>query len=475
MEHLSENRQATAAIPRAPGLREALEALAARRTTVSTLIAQALDAAESGKREFRAFRAIDRDGAMRAAIESEGRYAQGRPRPLEGLAIGVKDLFDTKGIETSYGSAAYMGHVPSADADSVASLVERGAIVIGKTATHEFAWGVTTASETWGEALNPLDRVRIPGGSSGGAAAAIACGAVAAGLGTDTGGSVRIPAALCGVVGFKPGFGVLPSRGIFPLAPTLDHPGLLGRTVDDIVILANAFHIEVPEDEVHACARLGVIRQIAPVPLSDEVASRFDAAVATLEEAFACTPIDGHGLFDCVQEAFANIVLTEGGIEHFRRNDAHRIAAHYGHETIDRLERAKRITLHDYAIAQQSRRSFAARLHRAMSSVDYLVLPTCPCTAPRVKEESIEIGGWSGTVREALMTYTAPFNMAGLPAISIPLAAGDGCLPAALQIVAKPGCDGELLRMARQMERMLGVPRRSIPPRRQIPPHPGAT
>ncbi|SEU16869.1 amidase [Variovorax sp. OV084] len=448
-------RQPTRVVPSAPGLRRALEALATRRITVSGLIEQALDAAEAGKRELHAFAAIDWDGALRAAAESERRYAQGRQRPLEGLAIGVKDLIDTEGIETSYGSAAYLGHVPTVDADVVRALIERGAIPIGKTTTHEFAWGVTTASAAFGDALNPLDRTRIPGGSSGGAAAAIAYGAVAAGLGTDTGGSVRIPAALCGVVGFKPTFGALSTRGIFPLAPTLDHPGFLGETVDDIAMLANAFRIEVPRNAAHPHARLGIIREIAPVPLSDEVAAAFDAAVATLEGVFACTTLDAPGLFDSVFEAFAHIVLTEGGAEHFRRSDADRIAADYGRETIERLERAKTMTLGDYARAHQSRRDFTARLHRAMSAVDCLVLPTCPCTAPRVSQASIDIGTWSGTVREALMTYTAPFNVAGFPAISIPLAARDGLLPAALQIVAKPGHDAALLQTAQQMEQLL--------------------
>ena len=448
-------RHPPSAVARAPGLRLAREALAEGRITVSDLIGQALDAAEASKREFHAFAAIDRDGALSAATESERRYAQGPQRPLEGLAIGVKDLIDTRGIETSYGSAAYLGHVPTVDADIVSALIEQGAIPIGKTTTHEFAWGVTTASATLGDTLNPRNCSRIPGGSSGGAAAAIACGAVAAGLGTDTGGSVRIPAALCGVVGYKPSFGALPTRGIFPLAPTLDHPGFLGATVDDVAMLAGAFHIEVPENTAPASVRFGVVRDIAPVPLDAEVAVAFDAAVATLAKSFASTTLDESGLFVGVFEAFAHIVLTEGGVEHFRRNDADRIAAYYGRETIERLERARTMTLGDYARAQQTRRDFTARLHDAMSAVDYLVLPTCPCTAPHVGQSSIDIGHWSGTVREALMTYTAPFNVAGFPAISIPLGVRDGRLPAGLQIVAKPGFDGALLLVARQIECLL--------------------
>lgn len=448
-------RQPFTAIPRAPGLRRALEALAAGRITVSGLVEQALDAAESAQRALHAFAAIDGEGALRAARESERRYAEGRPRPLEGLAIGVKDLIDTQGIETNYGSAAWRGHVPGADADVVAALRAQGAIVVGKTATHEFAWGVTTSSDTFGDTLNPLDRTRMPGGSSGGAAAAIAYGAVAAGLGTDTGGSVRIPAALCGVVGFKPSHGALSTRGVFPLAPSLDHPGLLGDTVDDVVILAGALGIAMPPHGARLAARVAVLRNFSPVPSSAGVGAAFDAAVATLRERFGCEALDGTGLFDGVFEAFANIVLTEGGAEHFRRSDANLIAAHYGRETIDRLERARAMTLGGYALAQQARRGFTARLHRAMSAADFLLLPTCPCTAPRLREETISIGSWSGTTREALMSGTAPFNVAGFPAISIPIAAAENGLPAALQIVAKPGRDGALLQVALQMEHLL--------------------
>ncbi|WP_431510114.1 amidase [Variovorax sp. DAIF25] len=456
-------RDYTGAVPRAPGLRRALEALAAGRTTVSVLVEQALDAAESAQRRFNAFATIDGEGALKAARESERRYAEGRPRALEGLAIGIKDLIDTRGIETRYGSAAFLGHVPDADAEIVAALVALGAIPIGKTSTHEFAWGVTTASRSFGAALNPLDPGRIPGGSSGGAAAAIAHGAVAAGLGTDTGGSVRIPAALCGVVGFKPSFGALSTRGIFPLAPTLDHAGLLGETVDDVALLAQALRLGTPPGEARAAVRLGVVREIAPVAPSAAVASIFDAAVARLADGFDCEAVAAPRLFDATFEAFAQIVLAEGGIEHFRRSSAERIASHYGRETIERLERAKALTLGDYAHAQQVRREFTARLRQAMARFDVLVLPTCPCTAPRVGEDEVAIGPWRGSVREALMRYTAPFNLAGFPALSIPLAAPDGGLPAALQIVARPGHDGALLRIARRIEALLRTERPCTP------------
>ena len=447
--------QPSDASPHSVGLRHALDALASRQITATALIEEALHRAEASKQSLNAFAAMDWDRALHAAAESDRRYGEGRQRPLEGLPIAIKDLIDTRGIETRYGSAAYRGNVPLADADIVQTLAGCGAIVIGKTTTHEFAWGVTTASPSFGNTLNPLDRSRIPGGSSGGAAAAIADGAVMAGVGTDTGGSVRIPAALCGVVGFKPTLGTLSTRGVFPLAPTCDHVGLLGGQVDDVLVLADAVGIDIPQREERRPARLGIIRHIAPVPLSPQIAGAFDDAVERLAQRFACVDLGTTGLFDAVFDAFATIVLIEGGIEHFRRHDWDRIARHYNPETVDRLRRAQTMDLHAYAMAQQSRRHFSARLQEVMSTLDYLVLPTCPCTAPHLDASTVDIGSWTGTVREALMTYTAPFNVAGFPAISIPLPSRDGGLPAALQIVARPGGDGALLQVALQMESML--------------------
>jgi aspartyl-tRNA(Asn)/glutamyl-tRNA(Gln) amidotransferase subunit A len=434
------------------GLRQALDDLARGRITASALTKHALDNAEASKRTLNAFAVVARDRAMQAAVESDRRYAEGRQRPLEGLPIGVKDLIDTKGIETRYGSAAYIGNVPATDAAIVRTLVDQGAIIVGKTATHEFAWGVTTANPVFGNTLNPLDTTRIPGGSSGGAAAAIGFGAVAAGLGTDTGGSVRIPAALCGIVGFKPTVGTLSTEGIFPLASTLDHPGLLGASVDDVIVIAEQLGIKVSDRDVLEAARVGVVREIAPIPLSPEVSSSFDRAIGRLGEFLSLERIDTSDLFEGVFQSFAGIVLTEGAVTHFARNDWDWIATRYSAETVERLERARAAVLGDYAQAQQTRRCFTAKLCRVMSTIDYLVLPTAPCTAPRSGETTVTIDEWSGTLREALMTYTAPFNVAGFPAISIPLATDGQSLPAALQIVARPGADGALLRIARKME-----------------------
>ncbi|MBZ9780334.1 amidase [Pseudomonas sp. REP124] len=439
------------------GLREAADALEDRHITASSLIEQSIAIAQATQPTVNAFASIARNSALEAAARSDQCFALGTQRPLEGLPIGVKDLIDTRDLETRYGSAAYLGHVPSENAQIVQRLVEQGAIIIGKTTTHEFAWGVTTASRAFGDTLNPLDPRCIPGGSSGGAAAAIACGAIAAGLGTDTGGSVRIPAAMCGVTGFKPTWGAFPTQGIFALAPSLDHPGLLGAGVSDVVLLAQALGIALPDAGASVSPRFGLIRQVDPVPLSTAVAQAFEQAVSQVSEVYSCDDVDSAGLFQGTFQAFATIVLTEGGVTHFSRHDWGFISQHYGAETVERLERARHVVLSDYLNAQQVRRLFTAKLAHAMADVDYLLLATCPCTAPLVGQSTLTIGHWQGTVREALMTYTAPFNLAGFPAISIPLPlrSADQRLPAALQIVARPGNDGGLLQVAMKLERLL--------------------
>ncbi|WP_447649202.1 amidase [Pseudomonas abietaniphila] len=430
------------------GLLDARQALLNGEVSATSLTRDALRRGVSCKEECGGFARVSERSALAAAAESEERYDEGRQRPLEGLPIAIKDLIDTQGIETCYGSKAYIGNTPATDARIVAALRNQGAIIIGKTTTHEFAWGVTTASTTFGDTLNPLNTLHIPGGSSGGAAAAIAFGAVAAGVGTDTGGSVRIPAALCGVVGYKPSYRLLPSEGIFALAPSLDHPGLLGKNVSDVILLASALGISQSVGPTTPTVRLGVISHIPPVPLSEDVSHEFTRAIAKLNRIYAQEQINPTGLFNGAFEAFAGIVLAEGGMAHFGRRAWDSITANYELETVQRLTRASEVRLADYMRSQSSRREFCSRLAEAMSGVDFLMLPTTPCVAPLVGQTEIQIGSWRGSIREALMTYTAPFNLAGLPAISIPLPPAPGALPSALQIVGHAGDDVRLLSFA---------------------------
>ena len=425
---------------------------AGRRTTTDA-VAESLALAKHYQANIRAFAEIDEAGALEAASRSDQRYREKTARTLEGVPVAVKDMIDTGDMPTRYGSPAYERHQPDSDAVVVQVLRENGAVVVGKTTTHEFAWGVTTSSEALGDTLNPYDHTKIPGGSSGGMAAAIACGAVRGGLGTDTGGSVRIPAALCGVVGFKPTFGFLSTDGVFPLAFSLDHVGILARSVEDVQIISRAFGIAWQGKAMRSRYRIGVTSGLGGVPMSADVADLFTLACSLLRQSFDLTELSIETVFDGAFKTFAGIVLVEGGVGHFGRNDVEFIQSRYGRETAARLKLAENVSLGDYAKWQQRRREFARDLDSVMQTLDFLVLPTCPCTAPLIGEDLVVIGSWSGTVREALMTYTAPFNLAGLPAISIPIgqSAADG-MPVGLQIVAARGRDAQLLEFAGEIE-----------------------
>lgn len=416
------------------------------------LTARALRAAVACRQDLNAFSVLAPDRAMAQARRSEHRYEGLRPRPLEGVPIAVKDLIDTKAIETRYGSAAYLGHVPTGDAAIVGTLRDAGAVIVGKTTTHEFAWGVTTASPSFGDTLNPRDPSRIPGGSSGGAAAAVAYRAVAVSLGTDTGGSARIPAALCGTVGFKPSFGLMSTDGILALAPSLDTPGVIGGCVEDVCEVMRALGLGV--SPTAGRLSLGVLQQIAGLPVDPSIAAHFAAAIRRLSAVHDVTELSDGGLFDDSYSSFSTIVLAEGGMTHLALNDAETISARYGPETRARIDRAQEIGLGDYASAQARRRRIAQDLTTLAAPFDYLILPTCPCTAPRIGTEEIAIGSWVGNLREALMTYTAPFNLTGRPAISIPCEPGD-TLPWGLQIVGRMGQDAALLADAEQIAALL--------------------
>lgn len=431
---------------------EEMQALMQSGTVTAVQLAtRALSDAENATRDFKAFSAISKS-AQTSAAESDKRVRDKSERRLEGIPVAVKDLIDTYDLATVYGSEAYLGHVPSKDAEVVRMLRDQGAVVIGKTTTHEFAWGVTTSSARFGDTLNPLDPARIPGGSSGGAAVAIACGVVPAGLGTDTGGSVRIPASLCGVVGFKPTFGRLPTDGIFPLAPSLDHAGILGASVSDVAALATAFGIKPMERQDSRTFMIGVLSCIQPISPELAVENAFREAVLAINQRFDLVNLEPSEIFNGLFAAFAGIVLTEGGMVHFEKNDQTTISARYGKETYERIERAREIRLGEYLEWQQTRRDFRGRLDGLFKNIDLLVLPTTPCVAPLIGEKEMTIGDWSGSIREALMTYTAPFNMAGYPAISIPMPVQSGEMPCGIQIVARTEMDATLLDVAQTIE-----------------------
>ena len=389
---------------------------------------------------------------------------------LFGIPLAVKDLFDTKGIRTTAGMRFFADNIPDADAVAVVKVKGEGAVVIGKTNTHEIALGVTTINPHYGTTRNPWDTKRIPGGSSGGSAVAVATGMALAGLGTDTGGSIRIPASLCGVVGLKPTYGRVSVRGVVPLSWNLDHVGPLTRTVRDaarmLQVLAgydpnDPFSAEQPVDDylVHiedgvkgwriAVAAGSYIDEADPEVLSAvaEAVKVFERQGARVEEA------DVTYLRDA---AVANSLMTPADAAAFHRD---RLAEHpdwFGADVRTRLEIGRGYTSTEYALARKTQSETKHWLVEFFKQYDALLLPSTAITAPLIE------GNDAVEQAKRLTRFTAPFNQTGVPAISVPCGFSQAGLPVGLQIVSGLWREAAVLRVARAYERERGAMRSPV-------------
>jgi len=373
----------------------------------------------------------------------------------------VKDLFETAGVRTTAGTLFLKDNVPTHDAVVIEKLRTAGAHLIGKTNTHEIALGVTTANPHFGICRNPWDPSRTPGGSSGGSAVAVATGMAIAAIGTDTGGSIRIPASLCGVVGLKPTFGRISLRGVFPLSWNLDHVGPLTRCVTDAAIVLQAIAGYDAEDP-----------QCAMVPVDDYVArledgvSGFRIAVADglyvgesepevldsvgeAAEIFrglgaVVTPVSMEYLGEA---ALANGQMTQADAAAYHRQRLSEHPEMFGEDVRQRLEAGRALSAADYVAARRSQAVLRRQLERLLAEHHLLMLPTTPVTAPLIE------GGDAVAHARRLTRFTAPFNLTGLPAISIPGGFTRTGLPVGVQMVAAPWSEARLLQAARAYER----------------------
>jgi Asp-tRNA(Asn)/Glu-tRNA(Gln) amidotransferase A subunit family amidase len=347
--------------------------------------------------------------------------------------LAVKDLFDTAGFVTTYGSAIFADHVPSGTAESVARLERAGYTNVGKTNLHEFAYGVTSQNPHFGTVPNPIAPGRIAGGSSGGSAAALAAGLADAALGSDSGGSIRIPAACCGVVGFKPTDGLVPLDGVFPLAPTFDHAGPMARTVAECTAMMTALAPEfAPGERVYGKVA------VAWVERCDElVAARIGEAASLLE----ARPIQ-FPLPEGVGKAFM------GEVADVHRDLFTESADAYGPNVRKKVEWCLALAEHEVAASRRARAEYVRRCVEAMEGYDLLLVPTLAFVAPPVPGDEL-------TVREALIQFTFPFNVLGWPAIALPAGPAEDGLPASIQLVGRPGDDGLVVAAAAQLEASL--------------------
>ncbi len=386
------------------------------------------------------------------------------PKPnglLNGIPLAIKDLFETKGIRTTAGSLFFKNYIPDEDAEAVVRLKNTGAALMGKTNTHEIALGVTTDNPHFGPCLNPWDKRRIPGGSSGGSAVAVATGMALAALGTDTGGSIRIPASLCGIVGLKPTYGRVSLYGVFPLSWNLDHVGPLTRTVSDAALLLQVLAGYDSKDPVSQeiatvdyLARLeeGIdgwrIAQAAGEffeSTDPEVLELVQSAASVFEQLGA--KVKKVDLSFLHEAALANGQMTaaDGAAYHRTRLKEH--PDWFGADVRQRLESGRNLSSTEYSLARRTQAEVKQRFKRFFEQFEILLLPTTPVPAPfREGNDAVEQA-------RRLTRYTAPFNLAGLPAISLPCGFTRDQLPVGLQLVCSPWNEAALLRAARAYER----------------------
>lgn len=404
----------------------------------------------------------DRALADAAALTEEAAAGELRG-PLHGVPIALKDLVDTAGIPTRAGTVGYQDRVPDSDATIARRLREAGTVLLGKTATHELAYGVTTSNpKAYGTTCNPWDVQRIPGGSSGGSAAAVVAGLAAAATGTDTGGSIRIPAALCGCVGFKPSYGVVSRAGIAPLSWLLDHAGPITQTVTDAALVLDAISGYDPADEatlpgaggVHDVAgqlrgeiggwRVGVPRTTAWSALEPGVAAAAEAALAQLEA------LGMH----VVEVELPSIEELTGPIFAFVSAECRTAHATIWPERRDEfgpdLQQLLALPAADSDATVATVRAaarYAQALRHLLTEVDLLASPTVPVVAPLLGAESVRLDGADVPVISALIANTFPYNLAHLPAVTVPCGEADG-LPVGLQLAGAPLADARVLQAA---------------------------
>jgi aspartyl-tRNA(Asn)/glutamyl-tRNA(Gln) amidotransferase subunit A len=396
--------------------------------------------------------------AERARAEAqvcERAYRDGRHRgPLAGVPFVVKDLFDSADVPTAYGSPMFAGHTPPADAAVVRNVREAGAILIGKSQTHEFAWGITSVNEALGTSRNPWDRTRISGGSSGGSAVALAARYVPIAIGSDTGGSIRVPAAYCGTVGFKPTFGRLSTEGVWPLAPSLDHPGSMARTPADAALLLGAMEGRREPSAPPAALSgrtVGVCPDLHLVPLAADVEAAFDGAVRTVTALGARVAELSlpHAEAETIYPAFAVIQRAEALRTHTEAGLWPSRADEYGADVRGRLELAEQVTLSDYLNAALARERARAAVAALLESVDVLLTPVAACSPPPIGHERLLHAGQESEFRELVMPYTVPHDLLGLPACAVRAGFDDLGIPVSVQFSARRWGDDLVLAAAR--------------------------
>ncbi len=431
------------------------QALAARTVTSEGVVSECLACIAERNSSINAFITVLVDEAQAQARDADREIAAGRYRgPLHGVPISLKDLIDLRGTPTTAASRVRQGHLALSDATVVARLREAGAVFIGKTNLHEFALGTTNEDSAFGPVHHPLDSSRSPGGSSGGSAASILSGMAYASIGTDTGGSIRIPAAACGLVGLKPAIGEIPTDGVVPLSPTMDHVGPLCRSVEDAAILYGVLRGSATPPGIMSVEtrglRLGLPRNYFFDLLDDEVRAAFERACERLTEAGVVLEDVTIPHARDLSPIYMHITLPEAAVFHAQTLDSR--PGDYTPNVRARLEMGRYVLAEDYVRALHGRDVLVREVDAALSGLDALVLPSMPIPATKLGAATVRVGASEEPVRNMTLRLTQLFNVTGHPAITIPCGTTPEGLPIGAQLAGGLHNTAGLLRVAASLE-----------------------
>lgn len=446
-------------------LAQASAAVMAKKLSPVELVNAALERVAAREPEVNAFVSVWEESARQQALKAERDIAQGiHHGPLHGIPVALKDLFDVAGKPTSASSRVRAGHRATQNSAVTDALLRGGAILIGKTHTHEFAFGLTTP-----QTRNPLDPQRTPGGSSGGSAAAVAYGGAWAAMGTDTGGSIRVPAALCGLVGFKPSYGLVSRHGVVPLAWSLDHVGPIARTVEDVSLMFQAiagFDARDPASRATPVSllshpllananvdglRVGIPKNYYSDRVAEPVANAVRQAAVYLRQRGATLVEVDIPLADYLIPTQWGLMVAESASVHAR--NIRRDATLYGEDVRTLLETGQLLPATDYLKAQRARQFITAHWQTLFAQIDIVLAPTVPQTAALVTEENfVWPDGSHESVAEAYVRFCAPANVTGLPALTVPYGKDPQGMPVGVQILGKGLDDATVLRVGRVIE-----------------------
>jgi aspartyl-tRNA(Asn)/glutamyl-tRNA(Gln) amidotransferase subunit A len=447
---------------------EMAAAIKAKRLSPVEVTKAHLDRIDRLNGDYVAFITVAREHALAAAKKAEAEIAAGNYRgPLHGLPYGAKDIIETSGILTTNGSPFFRDNVPKADAACIEKLDAAGAILIGKCNTHEFAAGSTTINKTYGVARNPWDKERIVGGSSGGSACALAARMVPIALGSDTGGSIRTPAALCGVVGLKPTMGRISLRGIYGNVPTIDHPGPMARTVKDVALALQAMagydardpkSVDAPVPDYLADIDRGIRgARIAVSPdftqnaeVDEDIAHAFNAVLDVLRKLGATVetvPFPHAERFDALFRLIAGPEFSEVHRKLFTQDpDA------FDFEVRERVEWSLTISTDDYVRALRERELLIREVMEFMKGFDAMLSPSIPIAAPPIDTRLANLNGKKVPYKNRHRPFLSPHNLTGFPAMSLPMGFNRQGLPVSIQVVSKPWREADMLRVAQAYE-----------------------